>query len=442
MPKTLKKFASKSNASVSYELVQKDDGSLTCTCPAFNFSRGEVKSCCHTREYLSTGAISGAVDPAAVPVVIPAEDPEKEEKELKASVRTAAAAKAIEALKAQAERHAAEEKRKKAEEEAKKKAEEERLRKLEEARLAAAEAFTPKLSYKVKKTDRSILWPEKDPFFHVSNRNSLFLQIIHEMSQDLAQNVLLTGPHGCGKTEMAVWFAARYDRPMVVMNCATIREARDWFGYKDAKDGDVFWHMSDFVKACRIPNCVIVMDEFNRLHSTLHNTLYPLLDARRQTWVEELGEMIDIAKGVVFFATCNIGAQHTGTFTLDTALEDRLYQRVECKFLPRDAEIQVLVEKTGIPKAEADKLVDFARDVRAKVTGTDGSGASLTRAISTRQLLATAILGRRFRAAGKSYHKALYYTVIPYYAEDERPQVKMLMQGKFDINGDDEEEDK
>jgi len=431
MPKTLKKFPSKSNASVEYSLIQHDDGSLTCTCPAWNFSRGAVKSCCHTREYEGTGSVTGSVTAGLVDTVAPERlDPLTLEEQRKKDE------------KAQAARRAAEEKRKKAEEEAKKKAEEERLRKLEEARLAAAEAFTPKLSYKVKKTDRSIIWPEKDPFFHVSDRNSLFLQIIHEMSQDLAQNVLLTGPQGCGKTELAVWFAARYDRPLVVMNCATIREARDWFGYKDAKGGDVFWHMSDFVKACRTPNCVIVMDEFNRLHSTLHNTLYPLLDARRQTWVEEIGEMIDIAQGVVFFATCNLGAQHTGTFTLDAALEDRLYQRVECKFLPRAVEIQVLVDKTGIPKAEADKLVDFARDVRAKVTGTDGSGASLTRAISTRQLLATAILGRRFRAAGKSYHKALYYTVIPYYAEDERPQVKMLMQGKFDINGDDEEEDK
>lgn len=409
MSSVLKKYPSKSNASVTYDLIQNSDGTLACTCPAFNFSRGAVKSCVHTREYDGTGTVSGAVDPKDI----------EERRKKEAAV--------------QETRRAAEEERKKKEEEARRQALEEKERKLEEERKLAAEQFIPKLSYKIKKADRSMIWLEPNSLFHVSERNETFLKIVHEMSQDLPQNVLLTGPQGCGKTELAMWFAARYDRPVVVMNCATIREARDWFGYKEAKGGDVFWHVSDFVKACRTPNCVIVLDEFNRLHSTLHNTLYPITDSRRQTWVEELGEMIDVAKGVVFFATCNIGHAHTGTFTLDAALEDRFGQRVECKFLPRVTEIKVLVEKTGIPEVEAIKLVDFARDVRAKVVG-DGGGASLTRAISTRQLLQTAILGRRFRAAGNGYAEALRYTVIPYYAENERPQVKMLIQGKFDIS--------
>ena len=246
-------------------------------------------------------------------------------------------------------------------------------------------------------------------------------------------NVVANGVvvHNCGKTELAVWFTAKHDRPMVVMNCASIRETRDWFGYKEAKGGTVSWHVSDFVKAIQTPNCVIVLDEFNRLHSSLHNTLYPLLDARRQTWVEEVGEMITVAPGVVFFATCNIGAQHTGTFTLDAALEDRFGQRVECNFLPKGAEIKVLTDKTGIPEREATRLVEFANDIRAKVKGEAKGGTSLTRSVSTRQLLQTAILGRRFKANGKEYADALLYTVIPYYAEDERPQIQLLMQGKF-----------
>jgi predicted ATPase len=44
------------------------------------------------------------------------------------------------------------------------------------------------------------------------------------------QNVNLIGPHGCGKTELAIQFAAaRHGRPLLIMDCANLREARDWF---------------------------------------------------------------------------------------------------------------------------------------------------------------------------------------------------------------------
>lgn len=393
----LKKIPSKSSPSISHEVRRGDDGSIYCTCPSWKFSKGS-KSCTHVREYIASPE---------------AELKKRQEEDAKL-------------------RKMKEADRKKAEAEMRKRADEKK-RKLEDERKKASETFIPKLSYRIKKADRSIIWPEIDEAFHVDKRDAQFLDIIHEMSQDVPQNILLTGPQGCGKTELAVWFAAKHDRPMVVMNCATIREARDWFGYKEAKAGDVVWHLADFVKAIRTPNCVIVLDEFNRLHSSLHNTLYPLLDARRQTWVEEVGEMIEVAPGVTFFATCNIGHAHTGTFTLDAALEDRFGQRVECSFLPQKEEIKVLVDKTGIPEKEALKLVEFAGDIRAKAKGDVKGGSSLTRAVSTRQLLQTAVLGRRFRAAGQAYHEALWYTVIPYYPEDERSQVKMLMQGKFDL---------
>jgi len=405
MPSLIKKIPSRSSASIEYELMRGDDGTVYCTCPAWKFSKG-TKSCTHVREY--AGSTEAKLDPAEL---------EKLRKKEKAELE---------------KRKAEQEKRRLAEEEAARKAEEEKQRKIEEERKQAAAKFVPKLSYKVKKSDRSMIWPDVDTAFHVSQDDASFLDIIHDMSQDTPQNVLLTGPQGCGKTELAVWFAAKHERPLVAMNCATIRETRDWFGYKEAKSGTVNWHVSDFVKAIRTPNCTIILDEFNRLHSSLHNTLYPLLDGRRQTWVEELGEMIDVAPGVVFFATCNIGHQHTGTFTLDAALEDRFGQRVECNFLPKAAEVKVLTDKTGIPEKEATRLVEFAGDIRAKAKGdSKGGGTTLTRAVSTRQLLQTAILGRRFKAKGQEYADALYYTVLPYYAEDERPQVQLLMQGKF-----------
>ena len=289
------------------------------------------------------------------------------------------------------------------------------------------------ISYKVREYDRGVFHPETDKNFFVSKDHQRILEILDNLSTSSPQNMMLVGPQGCGKTELAVWFAAQYNRPIIIMNCATIREAKDWFGYRDAKDGSIFWHKSDFVRALEMGNAVILLDEFNRLHTTLHNSLYSLLDARRSAFLEELGEVVKVAPGTVFFATANIGFSHVGTFTMDSAMEDRWGLRLNVNFLPAEEEKKVLMQKIGINEELASKLVKFANDIRAKSSGT---GATLDRAVSTRQLLQTAQVAVQMALQGVSVTKAFDYTIIPFYSDDggresEQAQILQLIQGIF-----------
>lgn len=272
-----------------------------------------------------------------------------------------------------------------------------------------------------------------DPKFVVDKHHADVLDVMQELSAETPQNIMLTGPQGCGKTELCIWFGAKYDRPVLIVNCATMREPRDWFGYRDARDGSLFWHKSDFVRAVEMGGCVIVLDEFNRLHTSLHNTLYPLLDARRMTWLEELESNIRVGAGTVFMATANVGFQHTGTFTLDSALEDRFGCIVHVDFPPPAVEEKIVQEKTGITAAKAKKLVRLADQIRRKTRGT---GATLSRAVSTRQLLQTATMMKRFSSRGIPESRAFEHTIVPCFPSDggvesEQAQVLQMVQGHF-----------
>ena len=289
--------------------------------------------------------------------------------------------------------------------------------------------------FSVKKMDRGIVSLNNDPNFWVSDENQELLDVVEELSVAAPQNILLTGPQGCGKTELSLYFAAKYSRPVIIMNCATVRETKDWFGYRDAKEGSVFWHKSDFVRAVEMGNCVVVLDEFNRLHSTLHNSLYPLLDARRSTFVEELDNVVVVGPKTVFFATANIGFSHTGTHTMDSAIEDRFGYRLNVDFPVIARETEIIANKTGISKDKAKKLATFGSDIRKKSMGVSGT---LSKPVSTRQLIQSAILMKKFEQRKLQGTKALDYTILPNYSKEggrdsEQAQILQIIQGIFGV---------
>lgn len=248
------------------------------------------------------------------------------------------------------------------------------------------------------------------------------------MAQSKTQKVLLKGPHGAGKTEMAMQFAAITGRPMLIMDCANLREPRDWFGYRTVEAGQITWHTSLFVRVLRGGNAVILLDEINRNSPTVNNVLNPLLDARGATYLEELGETIRVGPNVVFFATMNEGSVYTGTHAMDAALRDRWPRVVEVAYLPRDREVSLLMSRTGIDRDAARHLVDIANRIRKRATGID---ATFSDSLSTRQLLAVA---EDFVQGGV---ESLTFTLSNMFSPEgdtrsERAAVLQLIQGKFE----------
>jgi Holliday junction resolvasome RuvABC ATP-dependent DNA helicase subunit len=272
-----------------------------------------------------------------------------------------------------------------------------------------------------------VFLPKPDETYIINDNVGNLFKILQISRQNCPQNVKLVGPHGCGKTELAIQFAARLKLPLLIMDCANLREARDWFGYKSAREGTVFWHESQFVKAVSAGNHVILLDELNRANPHLLNTLMPLLDARRFTYLEEKGDKICVGPGTVFFASMNEGAGYTGTSALDRAIRDRFPRAVELTYLGEEDEIKLLMKRVGVNEDIATRLVQMANKIREDATGLT---ASLTDSMSTRQLIAAA---HDFAIGGVD---TLTFTIINHFSADgdddsERIRVQNIIQGKF-----------
>lgn len=289
---------------------------------------------------------------------------------------------------------------------------------------------TPEL--KLAKTEREdaasgVFLPQPDETYIINEHVAQLFKILQISRKNCPQNINLVGPHGCGKTELAIQFAARLNLPLLIMDCANLREARDWFGYKTAREGTVYWHESQFVKAVEAGNHVILLDELNRANPHLLNTLMPLLDARRFTYLEEKGDKICVGPGTVFFASMNEGAGYTGTSALDRAIRDRFPRVVELTYLGEKDEIKLLVKRVGIAEDIATRLVQMANKIRQDATGLS---AALTESLSTRQLIAAA---HDFAIGGV---ETLTFTVSNHFSADgdddsERVRVQSIIQGKF-----------
>ena len=99
-----------------------------------------------------------------------------------------------------------------------------------------------------------------------------------------------------------------------------------------------------FVKAIQTPNAVILLDELSRAHPEAHNILMTVLDeGQRYLRLDEAegSPTIQVAEGVTFIATANIGNEYTATRVMDRALVDR-FIIVEIDALGKDDEASLL----------------------------------------------------------------------------------------------------
>jgi MoxR-like ATPase len=242
------------------------------------------------------------------------------------------------------------------------------------------------------------------------------------------QNVLLIGHSGSGKTELLDLVAAALERPSFVINFGATSEPRSALlgtTHFDRRTG-TFFAESAFLKATQIPGTLIILDELSRCRPEAYNIILPLLDGQRTVAVDERSDspILELAEGVSFMATANVGLQYAGTEQLDHAVLDRFAVVLEIAFPPQAREIRLLVVRTGVAVKSAEVLVKLAADQRSMTA----EGAFVS-PLSTRTLLATAFQAAR----GIPLREAVNACMLARFsaeggAASERSQFQVLVQ--------------
>lgn len=178
--------------------------------------------------------------------------------------------------------------------------------------------------------------------------------------------LLLRGESGYGKSSYSEAFAQEVGLTYVDVNCASIGDPEEWFGYREAEAGSTLFVLNQFAEAVIEGNCVINFDEANRIESYIANTLLPMLDHRRKTIVHK--QEVKVGPRVIFTLTINEGPKFSGTFNMDAALKNRIDMGFKVGPLKPEIERQLLMSRySKLTKLAAKGIVELCTQLRIAV---------------------------------------------------------------------------
>lgn len=204
-------------------------------------------------------------------------------------------------------------------------------------------------------------------------------------------NTMMIGPTGTGKTELVMLACEKIGIPCHVYDMGSMYDpVAGLLGVHRLQEGGVStFDYAKFTQDIAEPG-VVLLDELSRAPVTTNNILFPCLDSRRTLPVEIAGgedlRSVKVHPDCCFIATANVGAEYTGTMSMDRALVGRFFP-LELDYMPKDKEEQVLIKRCRISAAAAKHIVSVANNVRSLYRKQE-----LSCSLSTRETLMAAEL--------------------------------------------------
>jgi hypothetical protein len=150
-------------------------------------------------------------------------------------------------------------------------------------------------------------------------------------------NTMILGPAGTGKTSVIKVLCDKLGLRLHIFDMGSMMDPiSSLLGVHRLEDGGSIFDYAKFTQVIQEP-CVILLDELSRAPQSAMNILFPCLDDRRSLSIEiACGKgirEIKIHPEVTFIATANVGAEYSGTNSMDRALVNRFFT-LELGFIP------------------------------------------------------------------------------------------------------------
>lgn len=193
-----------------------------------------------------------------------------------------------------------------------------------------------------------------------------FLSVV---SRGEAGHVFLFGPAGTGKSSMPRFWAGMTGRsfwPLAISDDTTVD---DFFGGFQSQGGTTYWSDGVFLKACRQPHAVILIDEPSAGRPDVMLALNGALQDREFV-VPQTGERIQFADGVQVVLADNTNGRgdasglYAGTKQMNNSLLSRMAVKLRFGYPAPAHETKVLQAKSGAPALFCREVVDFMRECR------------------------------------------------------------------------------
>lgn len=279
--------------------------------------------------------------------------------------------------------------------------------------------------------DKKNAKPKDKDGFHVDSATwKLLVRNLHKKV-----NTIITGPTGCGKTQIVQRLCQQTGTELTIIQMGTITDPTEQLVGKldlDTVTGGTVFDWAEFAKAIQKPG-VILLDEVNRIPKNGENILFSCLDDTRELSAAGAKSSdkrtVKVHPDCVFFATANLGDEYTGTKDLDAALANR-FMKMELDYLTQAMEQKILQTRFGIKEDDAFNIAFVAGKIRQMARKGDISSS-----VSTRHTLECASLVKD----GFSCLESMEYIYLPVFdagsgpndQDSERAQIKAVIKQRI-----------
>lgn len=206
--------------------------------------------------------------------------------------------------------------------------------------------------------------------------------------------VHLIGPTGCGKTALALKVAQLLGKSSVWINgdeainttnliggyskveMTTVRDKYIHNVWKDKDTMEAKWVSNPLTLACQY-GYTLIYNEFSRSKPEANNILLSVLEEGVLELPTKFGEerYIKVHPDFSLLLTSN-NIEYAGIHRPQDALLDRI-ATIHMDYYNRDTEVKIVHVHSGLPKAQAEKIVDVVRELRNILGGVEKPGTRI-----------------------------------------------------------------